>query len=1168
MRRHIQITLLILMSALATGCTGDAKDTLNNAVSRIQDAGERLLDAVGTAAKNFVPEGSEGIFSGTPAIRILNPAEELIEFDPAGILRWSMASGADAYEVWAYRDSSMTQLQEFSAALTSRQYQFTKLLAGQTYHIKIYFRVNGSWQELPLFTLSTTTEVVKPRLSNPQDELDGFGQGGVLRWSAVNGADIYEVWFYRDAALTAFAETSGPVRITQYQPATLKTGTTYYVQVYARVNGVFKVGGPLTLTMGAQINKARILNPQEELDAFAVDGLLRWSPVTGATSYELWIFTNPNSSETQEGSGPLTSRAYSPRTLQPGRVYYAQAYSKVNGVWQVGAPVRITTTTTPSRSRLTNPQEELESFRVGDTLRWSAISGATAYEVWIYGNAGLGTIIESGSAGSRSFQPTKLCVGGTYHVQVYALVAGQWTTGWATRLDVTQGTSAADCSPPAPKITLTASVDEVFGGESATLTWATQFADSCTASNGWSGTKSANGSETVGPLNAATLFTLTCNGKGGAYKAETFVTIRSGSGISMNGIALSLNVVGFSTSTVTGNLVASVAGGGAATYSIQSQGQYGNATVNASTGAFSYSIADLPASATATTDRVVVAATSGLRTTTASVDITLRFDPLLPNQWHMRNTGQIAFSSTPPVGGFDINIGPAWAAGFSGNGVRIAVVDSGLEVAHEDLRDNVDVLKSVNFTTSTNDTTATGPSDHGTMVAGIISATAFNAKGGRGIAYRARLRGYNVIAAPGLQTVGNLSTALGGAAISADNDIFNQSFGVGASAVNKSLQSFNSFSGELNYLITTLRGGLGAIGIQAAGNEFETQNGDASTCGYANYFGISCGHVATDTRRASTYPIIVGATSAEGKKASYSTTGASIWISAPGGEYGYSSGYDSSLSPAKYKPAIVTTTSTGCGNYSLSFNTLDSRGANALAAQCQYTAMMNGTSSAAPVVSGVVALMLEANPQLTWRDVRHILATTARKVDESFVPIAFTGLLSSGALTLEQGWVRNAAGFHFHNWYGFGKVDAARAVTAARNYTSYLPPRADSPPFILRPTQPIIVAPTSSFSFTANVTSGLSVIEGVVLYMNFDTPGLYCNQVEITSPTGTKSILLNGGAGFNQTQVRDSRLASNAFYGESSLGIWRVTYHNICGASIGSTVLPTGLDQTLLFVGY
>jgi hypothetical protein len=86
--------------------------------------------------------------------------------------------------------------------------------------------------------------------------------------------------------------------------------------------------------------------------------------------------------------------------------------------------------------------------------------------------------------------------------------------------------------------------------------------------------------------------------------------------------------------------------------------------------------------------------------------------------------------------------------------------------------------------------------------------------------------------------------------------------------------------------------------------------------------------------------------------------------------------------------------------------------------------------------------------------------------------------------------------------------------------------------------------------------------------MNFDTPGLYCNQVEVTSPAGTKSILLNGGAGFNQQSVRAARLASNAFYGESALGVWRVTYHNLCNVSIGNTVFPSGSVQELIFVGY
>ena len=165
------------------------------------------------------------------------------------------------------------------------------------------------WQAAPTLTLKTTINVVKSRLSNSQEELEAFGPSGTLRWNAVAGADVYELWIYRDAARVAFAEASGPVRITQYQITSLTPGTTYYVQVYARVNGQYTVGDALPLTVTDKLDRARILNPQEELDAFATNGLLRWSPVTGATAYELWIFTNPNSSEIHESSGSLNQRS-------------------------------------------------------------------------------------------------------------------------------------------------------------------------------------------------------------------------------------------------------------------------------------------------------------------------------------------------------------------------------------------------------------------------------------------------------------------------------------------------------------------------------------------------------------------------------------------------------------------------------------------------------------------------------------------------------------------------------------------------------------------------------------------------------------------------------------------------------------------------------------------
>jgi plastocyanin len=456
---------------------------------------------------------------------IVNPAEELAEFSPTGLLRWSEVTGAVAYEVWAYKDPGLTQLAEFSKELVSRQYQFTQLAAGQTYHVKLYFRVGTTWSSIPAFQVKTAAATVtKARFTNSQEELDAMSSRATLRWTPVANADLYEVWIYRDAALTALAETSGPVDITQYTLRTLVPNVTYYAQVYARVGGVYRTGGALTLKTTDQLKRARILNPQEELDAFAADGILRWSPVSGATAYELWVFKDPNSAQIQEGSGSLDVRSYKVRTLAPNTTYYAQAYARVNGEWQVGSPVKFTTVATPTKARLTNVQGELESFATNGTLRWTEVTGATAYEVWIYGHPGLGKIVESGAVGTeRSYATTKLCAGATYYVQVYARVNGAWTTGWATKLETAAGTDPASCVPPVPQVSLTASADNVTAGASVRLTWTTKFATTCTASDGWTGGKTTSGDEATAALTKTTRYTLLCTGHGGSTVAQALV---------------------------------------------------------------------------------------------------------------------------------------------------------------------------------------------------------------------------------------------------------------------------------------------------------------------------------------------------------------------------------------------------------------------------------------------------------------------------------------------------------------------------------------------------------------------------------------------------------------------------------------------------------------------
>src|SRR5262249_55514677 len=85
-----------------------------------------------------------------------------------------------------------------------------------------------------------------------------------------------------------------------------------------------------------------------------------------------------------------------------------------------------------------------------------------------------------------------------------------------------------------------------------------------------------------------------------------------------------------------------------------------------------------------------------------------------------------------------------------------------------------------------------------------------------------------------------------------------------------------------------------------------------------------------------------------------------------------------------------------------------------------------GTSFAAPVVSGIVALMLEANPRLGYRDIQEILALSARTVGtDASNPTDWTS-------NPPTNW--NGGGMHVSHDYGFGEVDAKAAVRLAETW--------------------------------------------------------------------------------------------------------------------------------------
>jgi hypothetical protein len=508
-------------------------------------------------------------------------------------------------------------------------------------------------------------------------------------------------------------------------------------------------------------------------------------------------------------------------------------------------------------------------------------------------------------------------------------------------------------------------------------------------------------------------------------------------------------------------------------------------------------------------------------------------DPLLAHTWHLGNTGQQSFSNSAGTAGADINQTDFTA---SGSGVLVAVSDSGVEGTHEDLSGNFSLQFSKNYYLSSapwSGEPTVSDSAHGTAVAGIIAASGNNGLGSRGIAYSSTLAGLKYIGAP--YSINKVVDQANGVF-----DVFNYSYG-GYSCHFESAPQL--LINQLKYGTETLRSGKGAIYVKAAGNEYVARISDCfpsiSDQDNKYYFG----NANLEEDHSYPYYIVVGALNAKGQSSSYSTPGSSLWISAPGGEFGTTS------------PAIVTTDLSTCDKgYSKSTSTKnDFEDGHALNQNCNYTSTMNGTSAATPMISAAAAVLLSVNPSLSWRDVKHILATTAKKTDPDGGPYGHPAGYNLSGHTYQQGWVQNAAGYNFHNWYGFGALDLERAMQMARGYTSSLGTFVESTVESIDINFPIPDQSASGTNHQLNFTGSLTV-ESVQITVNINHSYIGDLGIELTSPSGTVSKLLNINSGLTQTNISGEVLLSNAFYGEPANGNWRIKVIDGLSDDVGTLV--------------
>jgi len=421
----------------------------------------------------------------------------------------------------------------------------------------------------------------------------------------------------------------------------------------------------------------------------------------------------------------------------------------------------------------------------------------------------------------------------------------------------------------------------------------------------------------------------------------------------------------------------------------------------------------------------------------------------------------------------DMNVQEAWEMGITGKGIVITILDDGIEKANPDLVANYDPEAS--YDVNQNDADPTPRYDlidsnrHGTRCAGEVSASANNSVCGVGIAYDSRIGGVRMLD-------GDVTDAVEARSLSLNNqhiDIYSASWGPDDDG--KTVDGPGNLASRAFITgVANGRNGKGSIFVWASGNG--GRDHDNCNCdGYTNSIWTLSVSSATENGLIPWY------------SEACSSTMATTYSSGSSGE----------------RKVITTDLHNGC------------------------TSSHTGTSASAPMAAGVIALVLEANPGLNWRDVQHITVRNCHVAN-----------------LRATDWRVNSVGRNYSHSFGYGVMDASGMVKMAQTWKNVGTQLSSA---VKASIGPVSIPAMSSRSAKMEVTDHgeVNFLEHVQAHVTIDSSRRGDLALYLTSPQGTKSQLLarrphdSSRAGFH-----DWPFLTVFSWGENPAGTWELEVQN------------------------
>jgi len=425
----------------------------NKAVASVTDGG--LVKAISAGSSTISVITEDGSKSASCEVIVKEPlvvnipatpgAATVIPSDSQLSIEWQPVTGATSYQVWYSTTTNSSGAVQSGGDIAATSHTITGLNNGTTYYIWLKAKNSAGTSGFGISSSGTPqTSITAPAAPGMATVIISDSSLS-LSWSAVSGATSYQVWYNTTNTTSGAVQIGGDIAATYHAIEGLNNGTTYYIWLKAKNSagtsgfGSSSSGTPHTsITAPAAPGMATVTISESSLS-------LSWSAVSGATSYQVWYNTTNTTSGAVQSGGDIAATSHAIAGLNNGTTYYIWLKAKNSagtsgfGISSSGTPqTSITAPAAPGMATVTISESSL-------SLSWSAVSGATSYQVWYSTTNNSSSAVQSGGdIAATSHTITGLNNSTTYYIWLKAKNSAG-TSGFGIS---SSGTTAGGNNPP------------------------------------------------------------------------------------------------------------------------------------------------------------------------------------------------------------------------------------------------------------------------------------------------------------------------------------------------------------------------------------------------------------------------------------------------------------------------------------------------------------------------------------------------------------------------------------------------------------------------------------------------------------------------------------------------------------------------------------------------